>query len=128
MDYPHPGVGPYPSQHTDGGLVKVTEEGDEIRHAWYQWVVFVLFFQVGTVFMINKTFFYSTFFTTSFFHDPPSLFANSNKSLSRRSASFGPLAFYCAITDFYQPNFPPNNMINEGLNDRWKIIFPLLSS
>ena len=57
MDYPHPGVGPYPSQHTDGGLVKVTEEGDEIRHAWYQWVVFVLFFQVGTVFMINKTFF-----------------------------------------------------------------------
>merc|ERR1719322_1479185 len=27
------------------GLVKMTEEGDEIRHAWYQWVVFVLFFQ-----------------------------------------------------------------------------------
>ena len=24
----------------------MTEEGDEIRHAWYQWVVFVLFFQV----------------------------------------------------------------------------------
>ena len=23
-----------------------TEEGDEIHHAWYQWVVFVLFFQV----------------------------------------------------------------------------------
>jgi hypothetical protein len=46
VDYPHPGVGPYPSQDTDGGLVKVTEDGDEIRHAWYQWVVFVLFFQV----------------------------------------------------------------------------------
>ena len=30
----------------DSDLVSVTEEGDEIRHAWYQWVVFVLFFQV----------------------------------------------------------------------------------
>jgi len=40
-DFPHPGVGPYPDPH----LVDVTEEGDEIRHAWYQWVVFVLFFQ-----------------------------------------------------------------------------------
>ena len=30
----------------DTDLVAVTEEGDEIRHAWYQWVVFVLFFQV----------------------------------------------------------------------------------
>eukprot|EP00092_Neocalanus_flemingeri_P035835 GFUD01039015.1.p1 GENE.GFUD01039015.1~~GFUD01039015.1.p1 ORF type:complete len:398 (-),score=70.77 GFUD01039015.1:273-1466(-) len=42
-DFPHPGVGPYPS--SDPGLVEVTEEGDEIRHAWYQWVVFVLGFQ-----------------------------------------------------------------------------------
>jgi len=54
LDYPHPGVGPYPSgghyyqqdiDSDDMGLVKVTDEGDEIRHAWYQWVVFVLFFQ-----------------------------------------------------------------------------------
>ncbi|XP_023329396.1 innexin inx2 isoform X2 [Eurytemora carolleeae] len=44
VDFPHPGVGPYPVT-ADRGLVKVTEEGDEIRHAWYQWVVFVLFFQ-----------------------------------------------------------------------------------
>jgi hypothetical protein len=39
-------VGPYPSSRPDPWLVKVTDEGDEIRHAWYQWVVFVLFFQV----------------------------------------------------------------------------------
>ena len=32
----------------DRDLVSVTEEGDEVRHAWYQWVVFVLFFQVST--------------------------------------------------------------------------------
>jgi len=45
-DFPHPGVGPYPSSvPNDPNLVEVTEEGDEIRHAWYQWVVFVLFFQ-----------------------------------------------------------------------------------
>merc|ERR1712096_211933 len=44
-DFPHPGVGPYPSSESDPNLVEVTEEGDEIRHAWYQWVVFVLFFQ-----------------------------------------------------------------------------------
>jgi len=42
----HPGVGPYPSTAgEDRDLVEVTPEGDEIRHAWYQWVVFVLFFQ-----------------------------------------------------------------------------------
>merc|ERR1711942_302544 len=29
----------------DSDLIEVTEDGDEIRHAWYQWVVFVLFFQ-----------------------------------------------------------------------------------
>lgn len=44
-DFPHPGVGPYPSSESDPNLVEVTEEGDEIRHAWYQWVVFVLGFQ-----------------------------------------------------------------------------------
>jgi len=44
-DFPHPGVGPYPTSAFDPNLVEVTEEGDEIRHAWYQWVVFVLFFQ-----------------------------------------------------------------------------------
>lgn len=42
-DRPHPGIGPYPGP--DPNLIKVTEDGDEIRHAWYQWVVFVLFFQ-----------------------------------------------------------------------------------
>ena len=60
-DFAHPGVGPYPRllrnssklfwryysfRGHDTDLVAVTEEGDEIRHAWYQWVVFVLFFQV----------------------------------------------------------------------------------
>jgi len=43
-DHAHPGVGPHPSTF-DRDLVSVTEEGDEVRHAWYQWVVFVLFFQ-----------------------------------------------------------------------------------
>lgn len=43
-------MGPYPStaalaEVEDRHLVAVTEDGDEIRHAWYQWVVFVLFFQ-----------------------------------------------------------------------------------
>jgi len=38
---PHPGVGPT----TDPNLIRITEEGDEIRHAWYQWVCFVLFLQ-----------------------------------------------------------------------------------
>ena len=49
VDFPHPGVGPYPHSGTasseDSNLVEVTAEGDEIRHAWYQWVIFVLFFQ-----------------------------------------------------------------------------------
>jgi len=44
FDNAHPGVGPYQSTD-DSNLVSVTAEGDEIRHAWYQWVVFVLFFQ-----------------------------------------------------------------------------------
>jgi len=47
QDFPHPGIGPYPSTSSreDPNLIEVTGEGDEIRHAWYQWVVFVLFFQ-----------------------------------------------------------------------------------
>lgn len=48
VDFPHPGVGPYPHSSTnteDSNLVEVTADGDEIRHAWYQWVIFVLFFQ-----------------------------------------------------------------------------------
>lgn len=40
-DMPHPGVGP----STDPNLIRVTPEGDEVRHQWYQWVVFVLFGQ-----------------------------------------------------------------------------------
>jgi len=47
LDYPHPGVGPYPST-TDRDLVEVTPDGDEIRHAWYQWVIFILFAQALT--------------------------------------------------------------------------------
>jgi len=50
-DFPHPGVGPYPRIEDDPNLVEVTEEGDEIRHAWYQWVVFVLFFQAVLCYM-----------------------------------------------------------------------------
>jgi len=38
---PHPGVGPT----TDPNLIRINEEGEEIRHAWYQWVCFVLFLQ-----------------------------------------------------------------------------------
>ena len=48
VDFPHPGVGPYPHSSTnteDSNLVEVTADGDEIRHAWYQWVIFVLFLQ-----------------------------------------------------------------------------------
>jgi len=45
-DNAHPGVGPYPSSfESDPNLVRVNGYGDEIRHAWYQWVVFVLAFQ-----------------------------------------------------------------------------------
>jgi len=40
-DMPHPGVGPT----TDPNLIRVNDEGDEIRHGWYQWVCFVLFLQ-----------------------------------------------------------------------------------
>jgi len=41
VNFAHPGVGPT----TDFNLIRVTEDGDEIRHAWYQWVCFVLFGQ-----------------------------------------------------------------------------------
>ena len=42
---PHPGVGPYYEQLADPNLVERSQNGDEIRHAWYQWVAFILFFQ-----------------------------------------------------------------------------------
>ena len=29
----------------DPNLINVTPNGDEVRHAWYQWVCFVLFLQ-----------------------------------------------------------------------------------
>merc|ERR1711971_841489 len=45
QDYPHPGVGPRGSSYNDPDFIKTTDDGDEIRHAWYQWVCFVLFFQ-----------------------------------------------------------------------------------
>jgi len=43
----HPGVAPLRNQIYDKekGHVKWTEEGDEVRHAWYQWVCFVLCLQ-----------------------------------------------------------------------------------
>ena len=41
QDMPHPGVGP----SSDPNLIRVEEGGDEVRHAWYQWVCFVLAFQ-----------------------------------------------------------------------------------
>lgn len=44
-DRAHPGVGPYPSTIDDPNLISVNADGEELRHAWYQWVVFVLFFQ-----------------------------------------------------------------------------------
>lgn len=43
IDHPHPGVGPYPS--VDRTLISTNEDGDELRHAWYQWVCFVLVLQ-----------------------------------------------------------------------------------
>ena len=46
----HPGVAPMHNLNptldaNDPYLIRVTEEGDEVRHAWYQWVCFVLFLQ-----------------------------------------------------------------------------------
>jgi len=66
-DYPHPGVGPPTSElrgpgtyqdkagplskeelgGSDPNLISVSPYGDEIRHAWYQWVTFVLFLQAA---------------------------------------------------------------------------------
>jgi len=45
-DFAHPGVAPYP-RVDDPDLIAVTEDGDEIRHAWYQWVAFVLVLQAA---------------------------------------------------------------------------------
>ena len=50
IDVAHPGVAPLNNRNSnldpnDPYLIKVTEEGDEVRHAWYQWVCFVLFLQ-----------------------------------------------------------------------------------
>ena len=46
-DYIYPGVGPdKTSTLVDRDLIEVTRGGDELRHAWYQWVTFILFFQV----------------------------------------------------------------------------------
>jgi len=44
IDVPHPGVAPIPRPE-DINLLSVNEDGSEIRHAWYQWVCFVLFLQ-----------------------------------------------------------------------------------
>ena len=56
--FAHPGVGPYifddipgemsveEEKKKDKDLIDVTDDGDEIRHAWYQWVVFALLLQV----------------------------------------------------------------------------------
>lgn len=41
QDMPHPGVGPT----TDPNLIRITKDGEEVRHGWYQWVCFVLFLQ-----------------------------------------------------------------------------------
>jgi len=45
QDYAHPGVGPRGASYNDPGYISTNDEGDEIRHAWYQWVCFVLFAQ-----------------------------------------------------------------------------------
>jgi len=46
IDVPHPGVAPMTNPRPeDINLIRVTEDGDEIRHAWYQWVCFVLTLQ-----------------------------------------------------------------------------------
>ena len=49
-DVPHPGVAPMRNvnkerNELESGHVGWTKDGDEIRHAWYQWVPFILFFQ-----------------------------------------------------------------------------------
>ena len=59
----------------------MTEEGDEIRHAWYQWVVFVLFFQVP---FLSILFAFSRFFSYSFHIF---LLSNSGNSLLPSSRS-----------------------------------------
>ena len=44
-DYLYPGVGPFSESETDLNLIKITENGEEIRHSWYQWVPLVLIVQ-----------------------------------------------------------------------------------
>ncbi len=43
----HPGVAPMynPDYAKEKGHIGWTQEGDELRHAWYQWVCFILFIQ-----------------------------------------------------------------------------------
>ena len=43
INMPHPGLG----QTTDPNLLRITEDGDEIRHAFYQFVCIVLFIQAA---------------------------------------------------------------------------------
>ena len=46
-EVPHPGVAPIHNviREEERDHVRWTEDGDEVRHAWYQWVCFVLFLQ-----------------------------------------------------------------------------------
>lgn len=45
-EVPHPGVAPLHNRVTnESGHISWTKDGDEIRHAWYQWVCLILFFQ-----------------------------------------------------------------------------------
>ncbi len=46
-EVPHPGVAPLRNviHEEERDHVRWTEDGDEVRHAWYQWVCFVLFLQ-----------------------------------------------------------------------------------
>merc|ERR1711983_107323 len=46
QDMPHPGIGPT----TDPNLIRINDDGEEIRHAWYQWTAFALFLQALMVY------------------------------------------------------------------------------
>jgi len=45
QDFAHPGVGPLLGSRHESGYIRTNEDGEEIRHAWYQWVCFILFIQ-----------------------------------------------------------------------------------
>jgi len=46
VDFSQPGIGPEVTERMrEKGHVGFTQYGDEIRHAWYQWVCFILFIQ-----------------------------------------------------------------------------------